>query len=261
MIKRAALETIQDSRLCIAKLEQAIVSRVADSRAIEILEAGCGRQWDLRLGGLPYRLTGIDLDREALDYRLHVVKDLHEGILGNLSDHDFRDRQFDVVYSAFVLEHIEHADKVMRQFARWLRPGGLLILAIPDPDSAYGFVTRMTPHWFHVQYYRRLYGFKDAGKPGFGPYKTHYDRLVSRDGIHEFCARNDLAIFAEYGTRNGPPRQAWRKTVIRVATGAIALLSFGRLASKHDNLLYIIQKGVRATRNQGSAQSPENNAS
>ena len=191
---------------------------------------------------MEYRLTGIDQDSEALNHRLNVNKDLDEAILGDLSNYDFGGRQFDVIYSAFVLEHIKNAEEVMKKFVKWLKPGGVMILSVPDPNSAYGFVTRITPHWFHVIYYRHIYGFKDAGKPGFGPYRTYYGRVISREGMREFCATHGLKVIGEYGSRSGPPSQAWRKVLIQAVVNVLAVASIGRLSSKHDNLLYIVEK-------------------
>jgi hypothetical protein len=54
------------------------------SGPLEILEAGCGRSWPLELAGIDYRLTGIDLDAEALRLRVKSVGDLHEAIVGDL---------------------------------------------------------------------------------------------------------------------------------------------------------------------------------
>jgi SAM-dependent methyltransferase len=245
LAKLVKLEIINSRQERIARLVQAIVARRTDSSPIQILEAGCGRTWSIKLSGVDYRLTGIDLDREALDHRLNVEKDLDEGILGDLSTHNFQERQFDVIYSAYVLEHIQNAEKVMRNFVNWLKPGGLLIIAVPDPNSARGFVTRITPHWFHVCYYRYLMGNKNAGKPGFGPYKTYFDPLISREGIRRFCAQNSLAIASEYGALAGTSnRPGWRSFLNRFSAGALALASFGQLSSRHDNLHYIIQKNA-----------------
>lgn len=242
MAKLPPIEVIQSYERLRALQVDAIQALAEPGRALEILEAGCGRKWQLKLPDTRYRLTGIDMDAKALQHRITVQKDLDEGIEGDLRTHDFQDRQFDVIYSAFVLEHIVDAESVMRRFTTWLRPGGLMILAIPDPDSVQGFVTRVTPHGLHVFYYRKLYGSKDAGKPGFGPYKTYYERVVSRGGMREFCDRHGLTFQAEYGSLTGMPQQAWRKALIQTAAGTLGVLSFGKLASQHSNLLFILKK-------------------
>ena len=142
-----------------------------EDHPIDILEAGCGRRWPFGLT-IPFTLTGIDIDADALDIRKNEVRDLDEAIVGDLRTADLGKQRFDVIYSSFVLEHVSPADAVLENFVSWLKPGGTLILKFPDRDSVFGFITRFTPHWFHVFYYRWLRGFKDAGKPGFWPYPT-----------------------------------------------------------------------------------------
>lgn len=65
---------------------------------------------------------------------------------------------------------------------------------MPDRDSAQGFFARVTPHWAHVLYYRWAWQMKNAGKPGFAPYRTVYDWVVSRSGLFEFCASKGLVV-------------------------------------------------------------------
>jgi SAM-dependent methyltransferase len=103
-------------------------------------------------------LTGIDLDPEALRIRRDETKDLHEGIVGDLRAADFGQRTFDVIFNFFVPEHVPGAQQLLESFNRWVKPGGLIIIVIPDPYSAYGFTARMTPHWIHVLFYRLILG-------------------------------------------------------------------------------------------------------
>jgi hypothetical protein len=98
-----------------------------------------------------------------------------------------------------VLEHVRGAEQVLENFVQWLRPGGILILRVPDRNSVQGFLARLTPHWAHVLYYRWAWRMKDAGKPGFAPYPTIYDRVVSVSGLRRFCAKQGLIIREELG--------------------------------------------------------------
>jgi len=196
---------------------------------VRILEAGCGRHWGLKLA-IPYTLTGIDLDREALAART----DLNRTIVGDLRTAEFPPGSFDVVYCAFVLEHVKGAEQVLERFLGWLAPGGLLIIKVPDRDSAYGFLARTTPLWVHVLTYRWLLGYREAGTPGHGPYPTAYDEVISAPGLARFCAAHGL----------GAPqvRQLCSYTGRRlVTTGAfvVSALSAGQLAWRHNNLLLV----------------------
>ncbi|KRR10785.1 hypothetical protein CP49_21940 [Bradyrhizobium valentinum] len=208
------------------------------SKRLEILEAGCGPRWYLDIGDGGHVLTGIDLDPEALRVRRDETKDLHEAVVGDLRTADFGHRTFDVIFSSFVLEHVPGAQQVLENFNRWVKPGGLIIIMIPDPYSAHGFTARMTPHWIHLLYYRLIRGQKNAGKPGYGPYPVTYDKAVSREGIRAFCAENGLVLAAEYGmladTLKNRPVEAYMKT--------LQVLSLGRLSSDHSDIIFIIRK-------------------
>jgi SAM-dependent methyltransferase len=201
---------------------------------IEILEAGCGRRWPYKFKDIRYVLTGVDLDPVALRIRQETNKDLDHAILGDLRTIRFEQHRFDIIYSAYVLEHVPHADRVLENFLEWVKPGGIMILKFPDRDSAYGFVTRFTPHWVHIVYKRYLDGKPNAGKPGFGPYPTLHEAVIARKNFHKFIQRTDLAIREEYGFGTLPTFQ-------RLGARVLSGLSFGALTADYKNLLYILQ--------------------
>lgn len=211
---------------------------------IDILEAGCGQRWLLKLDGKKFRLIGVDLDKDAMEIRMNVRKDLDEAIHGDLRTISFGERQFDVVYSAFVLEHISGAEHVLARMTSWLKPGGIIIIEIPDPGSVKGWVTKITPHWFHIFYYRFILGKKTAGQPGFGPYRTIYDPVVSRRGIQEFCERSGLQVEGEYAFQTDGPRNKVLRVLMTATTVAVGLLSMGAFSSRHADLLYVLRKAA-----------------
>lgn len=224
------------------ELLEAHIARLYDGTELRILEAGCGPRWPLRLNGIRYRLTGVDLDAAALQRRKSVARDLDEAILADLREIDFTPGSFDVIYNAFVLEHIENAVHVLERFAHWLRPGGLLIVMLPDRDSVFGFLTRITPLWFHVLYHRVLLQHANAGKPGFGPYPTHYDRVVSRNGIREFCRAHRFTVSEERGVCTYAIASGMRARLVRAIAMTVSALSLGALPWTHNNLTYVLRK-------------------
>ncbi|MGH8934221.1 MAG: class I SAM-dependent methyltransferase [Egibacteraceae bacterium] len=222
-------------------MKRYIQSKTINGEPVQILEAGCGRKWELDLENVV--LTGVDLDAAALDIRKNVQKDLHEAVHGDLCSIELPAERFDVIYNSFVLEHVEDAPRALQNFARWLKRGGIVVLRIPDPDSVRGFVTRITPHWFHVFYYRYFIGARNAGKPGYAPYTTYYHPVVSRRGIREFCEKHSLVVREECG--DGGYHSFGRGPVARltaVFAHTLAAMSFGRLTARHTNLLFILEK-------------------
>jgi SAM-dependent methyltransferase len=207
-------------------------------RLLQILEAGCGRRWSLNLVGVNFHLTGVDLNADAIGARV----DLDEAIVGDLRSVPVPVNSYDIVYSSFVLEHVAGAERVLDVMAAALRPGGLLLLRIPDRDSVFGFAARHSPHWLHVQYVRRIRRGKLAGTPGRGPFPCIYDQVVSWRGITAYCALHGLQItdacssnfyLTALGRLTKPADRALR---------LIAALTAGRLTADHSNLAFVIRK-------------------
>lgn len=161
---------------------------------LRVLEAGCGRRWTLELGDIGKRVAGIDIDQLALDHRVNVVQDLDVAIMGDIRDPELLSSgQFDMVYSSYVLEHVSGAEGAMKNFVKWLRPNGVLVLSIPDAAQCLPFGQTL-PHPLHVFYERRVLNKPNAGRPGHGPYRTVYDPVESLTGVQRFCESNGLTI-------------------------------------------------------------------
>jgi SAM-dependent methyltransferase len=207
-------------------------------KPVRILEAGCGRRWILNLAGVDFHLTGVDLNADAI----HARADLDEAIMGDLRTAALPASSYDIAFCSFVLEHVAGAEQVLDTMIAALRPGGLLLLRIPDRDSVFGFTARHSPHWLHVQYLRRIRGAKRAGMPGWGPFPCVYDKVVSWRGITAYCAAHDLQItdacssnyyLTVLGRFTKPADRALR---------LIAAVSAGRLTADHSNLAFVIRK-------------------
>jgi len=214
-------------------LQQAIFEQAGESE-LHILEAGCGNKWPIKLKGIDYSLTGVDLK--------HKFGDLDEYIVGDLRTVNLGQQRFDVIYNSFVLEHVPDAERVLENFCKWLKPGGVILLRIPERSSVYGFVARKTPFWFHVFYLRYMRGIETAGKEGYGPYPTVHDEIVSRCGIHQFCAANGFVVKEEFGQNFDLERAGISALFERMFVRVASLISFGRLSSDHNNLTFVMQK-------------------
>jgi SAM-dependent methyltransferase len=227
-------------------LEKSIKNLYDGKTELIILEAGCGRNWPLNLSEIKYKLIGVDLDEEALKSRVLEKKDLDEAIVADLQFFDIGNRNVDVIYNSFVLEHVENAELMLENFIKILKPGGLLIIKLPDRNTVFGFITRITPFWFHIIYYKFICNFKDAGKPGFGPYPTYYNKIVSRNGIQDFCQAHGLLINEEYGFCTYANQNNIKNTVknrlVRVIAFLVSKMSLGILPWKYNDLTYVITK-------------------
>jgi SAM-dependent methyltransferase len=220
--------------------EQALIKRHLSKDHLTIIEAGCGRAWPKEIANPTFTLIGVDLDQKAADAR----KDLSRLIVGDIRTVDLPNEAADVVYSAYVLEHVQGAERALRNFVNWLKPGGVMIILVPDRDSVYGFITRMTPHWVHIAYWRYLGGFKNAGRPGYGPYPTVHEPIISVDGIRRFCDAHDCLIEEVVATSNYLDRGT-ALPLRRAVARTLSALSFGRLHWRHNNLCLVIRKAGR----------------
>ena len=68
-------------------------------------------------------------------------------IFGRIQTGDFfqtkPDRQFDVVMSFGFIEHFSEVDAVVNQHLQWLKPGGVLILGVPNFRGIYYFLQKL----------------------------------------------------------------------------------------------------------------------
>jgi len=219
-----------------------ILQRANSIDSFQILEAGCGSWGGIDLHGIQWVLTGVDLDQNALNLRVNQKKDLDVAILADLRTVSLNDDCYDVVVSNWVLEHVDGAEDVLKNFIRWLKPGGLMILVFPNRDSGYGFLTRIIPFKFHILYKQYVQGIKNAGKPGVGPYPVFFDKVVSRNGIYKFCEDHGLIMRVEYRIDGYPIKNPAVWFMVRSFLWCLYLVSLGQLTFDHRNLFYIIEK-------------------
>jgi hypothetical protein len=227
---RQAYELLTDS------VRRALPDR---DRVVNVLEAGCGRSWALGDLDAKIHLTGIDLDAEALRLRIEEKRDLDEAIHGDLMSVQVKENYYDLVFSSFVLEHLERPRQALDRFFSWSRSDGLVAVIIPDRDTGKGFATRLSPFKVHVWYYRWIKRRKTAGKPGYEPYRTFYGAVVGRAGLEEYCATNGHRIVDEIAIAMNTDDDGRLATV---SSKVIGWLSFGRLRGDYCNLAVVMAK-------------------
>jgi SAM-dependent methyltransferase len=142
------------------------------------------------------QVTVLDIDAIQLQKNRYADKK----ILGDVQTYAFPKNSFDLIVCYNVIEHLSAPDRAIGLFFQALVPGGLLFIGAPNPNSFSGWVTRLTPHWFHVWYYRYILQRKFAGQPGHGPFRTIYHPVVSPEVLNNYCRKLGFRVvyFKEY---------------------------------------------------------------
>ena len=132
--------TEQYQRSCRTEFWQAVFRAEIDylSRHLEeskdVLSVGCGPAIiETALSGRGFRVTGLDVSREALDRAPDRVRT----VAGRAEDMPFPESSFDAVIYVASLQFVEDYKKALAKTAPVLRPGGKLIIMLLNPASAF----------------------------------------------------------------------------------------------------------------------------
>lgn len=136
------------------------------------------------------KITVVDIDEDQVRNNTYA----HEAILGDVQAYRFGQETFDLVICYNVIEHLPHVDAALLNFRDALKRGGMILIGAPNPRSLSGVVTKYSPHWFHVWFYRHIRGIKDAGLPGEPPFPTFFHPLVTLPRLEAFAAASGLEV-------------------------------------------------------------------
>ena len=100
-------------------------------RGKSVLEVGSGSGWlSLALSQRGARVTAVDLSQRNLD-RIHAMDEHVEALLGDAYSLPCAGRQFDLITSNEVLEHLEKPQQALDHWRPFLKPGGRLLVSVP----------------------------------------------------------------------------------------------------------------------------------
>ena len=140
-------------------------------------------------------VTVVDIDEDQIcnnDYA-------QEAILGDIQTYRFPPGSFDLIICYNVIEHVPDVEAALSGFCEALKPNGLILIGAPNPKSLSGVVTKYSPHWFHVWFYRYVRGDTNAGLPGYAPFPTHFHPLVTLSNLEAFARINGLQAIYRKG--------------------------------------------------------------
>ncbi len=205
-----------------------LVNQIADKtkNPIAILEAGCGRfkHWHYPAGAV---VTGLDISETQLEQNNHI----QEKFLGDVQTWQ-TDAQWDVVISVYVLEHVKNPQQAVTNMMSWTKPGGLLVLAVPNALSLKGLVTKMTPFGFHEWFYRYIYRRPHSIFP------TEMDWSITPANLRSQLTGN-VILMERYSEEE---LNKVFNVPYKMMLGLLRLFSLGRWKPGNSNYLLVVRK-------------------
>lgn len=224
-----------------AKLQAAIDRLMANRPEARLLEAGCGSTSHLKLHD-GWHMVGIDI----AEHQLARNELLKEKILGDLQTYVWRPNSFDMIVSWDVLEHLPEPGKALDKLSDALKPGGIMVFALPNLYSLKGLITKFTPFAFHEWFYRVIIGDR-RDRSQFDQFPTFLRNDVAPYRLKEFArSRNFDVVYCDI--YQGPV-QAYVRQRNRLANLAFALVggvsrivSCGRIDLNLTDYIIVLQK-------------------
>ena len=212
-------------------------------RPVTVLQAGCLAPLqelgidELAEGGFEISVTAVDADHPLAKRALEDARTGYDDVIvGDLRTVPIRQRAYDIVYCAGLLERVEHVELVLDRLVSALKPGGLLLMRVRDRYTAAALLDRLLPGPARKALWSRL-------RPGTpGPFSAVYEKAVCDAGIASYTLMRGLVIAAR-GTELTLPSEPVRlSSSMRVTYAAISRLTRGRFGDSHDELLYVIRR-------------------
>ncbi|MBI2267344.1 MAG: class I SAM-dependent methyltransferase [Armatimonadetes bacterium] len=124
-----------------------------------ILDVGCGSglflEYFRRQG---WNVTGLELSENAAGKaRLHIGDDAVR--VGDFDRIELPESSFDAVVFWHVFEHLPRPRQCLDKVNKILKPGGMLVIAVPDSDSAQARMGRNK--WFHLDVPRHVFHYSE----------------------------------------------------------------------------------------------------
>ena len=130
-------------------------------------------------------------------------------------------RSFDVIGLWHSIEHLPRPWEVLQQAARALNPGGVLLVAAPNPESAQARV--LGKHWYHLDAPRHIH---------FMPMDL-IEQMAGREGLKLVSKTTDDPLGADLDRHGWELEMRRRARNIKFLRGAMTLLFARRFAARH----------------------------
>src|SRR5215831_16552047 len=177
-------------RLRVDRIKALISDLAGDGhRQRKALDAGCSHGvYSILLAESGFTVLGIDINNEEVERartwaRNRGLNALVEFQVGDIQAINSADSSFDLVVCSEVLEHIDNPSSGAKELYRVLRPGGRLIMSMPNMGSLFGL----------LQWSYRRSGLRAAlGRPPLDAFQIQHSRywfgnilkMLKQTGFH-----------------------------------------------------------------------------
>ena len=186
--------------------------QLIDPRGLRVLDLGCGGGHNgamLKKAGAR-EVVGVELDPGAARDARKRLDRVVECDLGRLDPAELGDQPFDAILASDVLEHLTDAEEVLARAVTLLRPGGAVVLSLPNVSNVYVFSQLLLKTWprrssgvfdrTHVRWFARrdmVRLLQDAGLEVLRvePYFTRYRAIRAASLVLS------LYVFRDYWAR------------------------------------------------------------
>ena len=226
------------------RLNDALAKCLQGRNDINVLEAGGGSNTHIVFStDKKVTITTIDISNVQLDMNTYATYK----ILGDICKHHFAPESYDVIVCYDVLEHVDAPEAALQSFIGALKRGGCILIGAPNPIALKGIITKFTPHFVHVLFYRIMHNNPNAGKPGYFPYPTTMKFFISPHNLAAVCKRAGLEV-VYLNLYESQVRDTVRKksrllgAAIDVAIRVLSLASAGRYTPELSDFHLIVRK-------------------
>lgn len=200
---------------------RALVETVGDEldhrQRLWVLEAGAGTRTLFDLPEDAY-VVGVDRDPWALERNAR----LDERVLADVANYRPLATGFDLINSWYVLDGLDDPSVVLERFAQWTGEHGLVVIAVPNPRSPRGLVSRL-----------------------FG--KTKLRRSITLGGLRRHFTRHGFTPLLQVSFEDTAQIEQRRR--LRIVRGrwtalqlVVRILSFGLLDAARTDLIVVYRK-------------------
>jgi SAM-dependent methyltransferase len=232
-----------EARQSLLTVHSILEAKLPQSR-LAIYEAGGGSTSFLPLNVLRRaHVTVVDIDEHQVRNNDYA----QQAILGDIQSYRFPPNSFDLVICYNVIEHVPDVEAALLGFCGAIKPGGLVLIGAPNPRSLSGVVTKYSPHWFHVWFYRYVRGDRKAGQPGQAPFPTHFHPLVTLANLESFARKHGLQVIYKKAYESPRYPEMRKRTpkfaaLIDAAAGVLNRVLPGKGDVRHGDYHVILRK-------------------